>query len=144
MPPSRKTAARTVSGVESVSETVSKVDQELGKLMDVVRLALREEMKLLGATTLPTVLTYKDAAHELSVSLSTLKSMVASGVVARCDRGIGGVGIPKAEILRLAAKWRTDPPGRRARRGKLAQTSGPAFRLQDELEKAKKLRRRTR
>jgi hypothetical protein len=62
---------------------------------------LRAEIQELKTHRMPTVLTYKAAAFELSVSLTVLKSMVRSGEIQTCARQ-GRKGIPASEILRIA------------------------------------------
>lgn len=135
-------AARTLGVTSGVFETVDSMETGMLELMAAVRLAVREEMQRIGGSQLPTVLDYKQAARELSVSPSTLKSMVKSGAIQRCDRGLGGVGIPKDEILRFAALRREAPAGRKRTRRSMVGSPATAFSGAAEVEKAKRLRKK--
>ncbi|QQR47795.1 hypothetical protein JKA73_17830 [Myxococcus xanthus] len=72
---------------------------------------------------LPTVLTKKRAAEELSVSLSKLKAMIRSGEILVCEVG-STTGVPSSEIRRIAAARSSvkapRPSGARARSSRRA------------------------
>ncbi|NTX07008.1 hypothetical protein [Myxococcus sp. CA040A] len=60
--------------------------------------ALREDRE----RPLPTVLSKRRAAEELSVSLSKLKGMIRQGAILVCEVG-GTTGVPASEIRRIAS-----------------------------------------
>lgn len=63
---------------------------------------------------LPTVLTKRRAATELSVSPSKLKAMIRKGQIMTCEVG-DSTGIPSSEVLRIASAQGRPKPERPAR-----------------------------
>ncbi len=108
---SRQTAARSPDGVSGLSERLGGMD--LKELEAVVRRAVQEEMRRGGEMSPPRVLTLKEAARQLSVSLSTLKGLLRTGFVRSTTVGERRM-IPRSEIERLAVP---DEPVKKGRGG---------------------------
>lgn len=135
-PRSRATASRTASGVEVVSATVDEMEKvEVESLLELVRAAVREELKALGAPKQqPKAVSYKDACVLLGVKPTKLKQMVARGVLltAQYD-GDSRPRIPMMEIERLVTPKSPvgsfsagTKPSRQTRRASLRQFSADA------------------
>jgi len=80
--------------------------------------ALREDRE----RSLPTVLSKRRAAEELSISLSKLKGMIRQGAILVCEVG-GTTGIPASEIRRIASAV-LDTKAPRMRRPRRALRTG--------------------
>jgi hypothetical protein len=85
------------------------VSQNLEALLAELLKQLEQLPRQVSTTALPSALTKKHAARELSIGITKLKAMVRSGAIATCDVG-GKQQIPRSEILRL-----TTPNGKRAK-----------------------------
>lgn len=66
---------------------------------------------------LPSVLTKRMAAKELSISVSKLKGMIARGLIMECEVG-DSMGIPSSEIRRIAESARSSAPKPRTSGGR--------------------------
>lgn len=95
---SRETASRSVATMVAGSVQTSQMEKHLEGLISQAR-EVMDGLK--WASTLPTVLSMKLAARELSCSASKIKLMVRKGQLLRCPVG-DSWGIPKQEILRIA------------------------------------------
>lgn len=113
--------------------------QTLEQKLDAIFASL-ESLKAKEDRPLPSVLTFKRAAFELSIGLTKLKSLVRAGKIATCEVG-DRKGIPSSEILRIARPQGASAPMRSG--GRKAQ---PKYDVNAELAKldaaTKKRRRR--
>lgn len=89
---------------------MNEVETKLDELLNEIRGLKRE-------AGLPTVLTKRRAAKELSIGLTKLEQLIAGGQIATCDVGDRKM-VPASEIARLATpkalspKSRPSPPKR--------------------------------
>jgi len=101
--------------------TLTSVERELQ--------SIRAEMRRITGA-LPLLLTFKQAARELSVSLSKVKQMVRAGIIqtVRLEPN-GHPRIPVAEVTRIAASKRPNGSNHgRSRQARVARGSGSAAR----------------
>lgn len=97
-PRSRETASRSRGTSLRGSVQTIRMEKELEGLISQLREVI---VGLKHSTALPTVLSLRLAAHELSCSTSKIKLMVRKGQLVRCPVG-DGWGVPREEILRIA------------------------------------------
>lgn len=112
----------------------------MGKDMDALQGLLERllmEVQALRADPgrLPTVLTKKRAAAELSISLSKLKGLIRAGEILVCEVG-GTTGVPASEVRRIAATLRES----KAPRPRTARRTRPAGRALNPAEEARRVR----
>lgn len=93
---SRQTAARTEPAKGSVSETVVRMETQ----GDVLA-AIRELVEQAKSRELPAVLSFEDAAKQLSISVPTLKRMVREAEIFAVPI-FKRMGIPRGEIERIS------------------------------------------
>jgi excisionase family DNA binding protein len=111
--------------MNNVEEQLAELNREVRKLVERLEI---------GTSSLPQLLTYQRAAHELSVSLTKVRRLIKAGVLPTIKLG-GRKYIPSREIERIARSASTQNVSR-------LRTSGgrPKAKRYDAKEEAAKLR----
>lgn len=103
--------------------------------IEALIMELKAELSRRGATPLPTLLTLKMAARELSVGMTKLRELVAANVVLTVPLG-GRPMVPRSEIERLS---KVGPPKPAPLKGEAKRLAGSLAKLRAPMPGAREL-----